>query len=84
MLEQVTKERSRQMLRMIITASRLVMCHSNDLLDYNILEHGQLVQNLEMVSIEEAMFEVFDIAKLDASSKITFQYKLEKISNFSF
>ena len=43
MLEQVTKERSRQMLRMIITASRLVMCHSNDLLDYNILEHGQLV-----------------------------------------
>ena len=45
-------ERQKNMLKMIITASRLVMCHSNDLLDYNVLEHGTLVENVQTASIE--------------------------------
>ena len=79
LMEQMQQERSRQMLKMIITASRLVMCHSNDLLDYNILEHGTLVENLELASIEQAILEVLDIAKLDASGKTKLEFDLSKI-----
>ena len=38
LLERITKEEERHMLKMIITSSRLVLCHSNDLMDYNIIE----------------------------------------------
>ena len=70
------------MLKMIVTANRLVMCHSNDLLDYNILEHGTLVENLELASIEQAILEVLDIAKLDASNKTKLEFDLSKIEGF--
>ena len=71
------------MLRMIITASRLVMCHSNDLLDYNVIEHGTLVENLEVGSLEQAVLEVLDIAQLDASQRNTLEVDLTKIKNKS-
>ena len=66
---------------MIITASRLVMCHSNDLLDYNVIEHGTLVANLEVGSLEQAVLEVLDIAQLDASKRNTLEVDLTKIKN---
>ena len=69
------------MLKMIITASRLVMCHSNDLLDYNVIEHGTLVENLEVASLEQAVLEVLDIAQLDASKRNTLEVDLTKIKN---
>ena len=71
------------MLRMIITASRLVMCHSNDLLDYNVIEHGTLVENLEVGSLEQAVLEVLDIAQLDASERNTLEVDLTNIKNKS-
>ena len=60
------------MLKMIITSSRLVLCHSNDLMDYNILEHGVLVPYLEVCSLEKTMLEVLDIAQLDSASNNMF------------
>ena len=52
LMEECKSKRHEKMLKMIITANRLVMCHSNDLLDYNVLEYGTLVENLQVASIE--------------------------------
>ena len=69
------------MLKMIVTANRLVMCHSNDLLDYNVIEHGTLVENLEVASLEKTILEVLDIAQLDSSGRNTFEFDLSNIQN---
>ena len=59
------------------------MCHSNDLLDYNVIEHGTLVENLEVGSLEQAVLEVLDIAQLDASERNTLEVDLTNIKNKS-
>ena len=74
-----TQDRPKNMLNMIINASRLVMCHSNDLLDYNVLDRGTLVENLVMTSIEQAVCEVLAIARFDASKKQSILVDLSKI-----
>ena len=81
LLEKITKKEQRRMLKMIITSSRLVLCHSNDLLDYNILEHGILIPCFEVSSLQKAAQEVLDIARLDSASKNKFQYDLSNIAN---
>ena len=81
LLESITNREQRQMLKMIITSSRLVLCHSNDLLDYNILEHGVLIPCLEFSSLEKAAKEILDIVQLDSVSKNTFKYDLSSVAN---
>ena len=70
------------MLKMIITSSRLVLCHASDLLDYNILEHGVLTPNLEVNSLEKTLLEILNIAQLDLSNKNRFKYDLTEIRHF--
>ena len=81
LLEKITKEEQRHMLKMIITSSRLVMCHANDLMDYNILEHGVLIPYLEVCSLEKTILEVLDIAHLDSASNNRLFYDLTRIKN---
>ena len=82
LLEKITSETQRHMLEMIITSSRLVLCHSSDLLDYKLLEHGTLIPHLEVNSLEETLVEVLEIAKLDLSNKSNLDYDLSNIRNF--
>ena len=78
LLEHIENERQRRMLQMIITSSRLVFCHSNDLLDYNLLEHGKLVPNLEVAALETVLLEILEIASVDSKSN-ALEYDLRSI-----
>ena len=66
---------------MIIRSTRLVLCHSNDLLDYNILEHGVLIPCIEVSSLEKTALEILDIVQIDSVSKNEFKYDLSQIAN---
>ena len=70
------------MLKTIITASRLILCHSNDLMDYNILEHSVLIPCLEMCSIEKVILDVLAIAQIDLSSNNTINYNISRLQNY--
>ena len=69
------------MLKMILRSTRLVLCHSNDLLDYNILEHGVLIPCIEVSSLEKTVLEILDIVQVDSVSNIKFLYDLSQIAN---
>ena len=69
------------MLKMIMRSTRLVLCHSNDLLDYNILEHGVLIPCIEVSSLEKTALEILDIVQIDSVSKNEFKYDLSQIAN---
>ena len=81
LLERTTEKEKRRMLKMIITSARLVLCHSHDLLDYNILEHGKLIPFLETTSLEQAVLQVLDISQFDFTYKNKIKFDLSSIKD---
>ena len=64
LLELTDNKKQRKMIMALMNSSKLLILHSNDLLDKSILENGELMPNYQQGSVYDAILEIAQIAEM--------------------
>lgn len=68
------------MAKTMLSASRLVLFYSNDLVDQNMIEQGHLATDREACFPAEAICDILEVLRGDCQSrKLAFTLKLEEV-----